>query len=309
MSILLAILGATSQGLFWSILAIGVYIAFRILDFADLTSEGSFALGGSVSAILIVGFHWNPFLSLIISVLAGMLSGAATGWLHTKLKIPAILSGILTMIALYSVNLRIMGQANTSLLGQDTIISIIKGLLPSAKELGMKDSTLQTMVSIAIGLVFAGAVICFLYWFFGTETGCAIRATGNNEAMVRAQGANTDRMKILGLVLGNGLIALSGGLVAQSQGYADVSMGIGAIVIGLASIVIGEVAFHKKRSFAKKLVAIIVGAIIYRIIIAIVLQIGLNTNDLKLLTAVIVAIALSVPVLKNKKLKVQREGQ
>lgn len=309
MNILLAALGAMSQGLFWAILAIGVYIAFRILDFADMTSEGSFALGGSVSAILIVGFGWNPFLSLIIAVLAGMISGALTGWLHTKLKIPAILSGILTMIALYSINLRIMGQANTSLLGKSTIGSIIKGMLPTAKELGMKDSTLQIFVTIGIGVVFSGAVIVFLYWFFGTEIGCAIRATGNNEAMVRAQGSNTDMMKIFGLVLGNGLIALSGALVAQSQGYADVSMGIGAIVIGLASIVIGEVVFHKKRSFAHKLVAIIVGSIIYRIIIAIVLQIGLNTNDLKLLTAVIVAIALSVPVLKSKNKKIQKEGQ
>lgn len=309
MNILLAILGATSQGLFWAILAIGVYIAFRILNFADLTSEGSFALGGSVSAILIVGLHWNPFLSLIVAVLAGMISGAVTGWLHTKLQIPAILSGILTMIALYSINLRIMGQANTSLLGQRTIVSIIKGALPKAKEIGMTDSTLQTLVTIAIGIVFSGAVICFLYWFFGTEIGCAIRATGNNEAMVRAQGTNTDSMKILGLVLGNGLIALSGALVAQSQGFADVSMGIGAIVIGLASIVIGEVVFQKKRSFAHNLLAIVVGSIIYRIIIAIVLQLGLNTDDLKLLTAVIVAFALSVPVLKNKKIKMQKEGE
>lgn len=300
MNLLLAALGAVSQGLFWAILAIGVYIAFRILDFADMTSEGSFALGGSVSAILIV-FGWNPFLSLIIAIFAGMIAGAVTGWLHTKLKIPAILSGILTMIALYSVNLRVMGQANTSLLGKSTIVTIIKSLLPPAKELGMKDSTFQILVSMAIGVVFSGIVIIFLYWFFGTEIGCTIRATGNNGAMVRAQGADTDKMKILGLMLGNGLIALSGALVAQSQGYADVGMGIGAIVIGLASIVIGEVVFFRKRSFAQKLLAIIVGSIIYRIIIAIVLQIGLNTDDLKLLTAVIVAAALSVPVVKNKK--------
>lgn len=304
MNILLAILGATSQGLFYAILAIGVYIAYRILNFADMTSEGSFALGGSVSAVLIVGLHWNPFLSLVIAVIAGMMSGAVTGWLHTKLQIPAILSGILSMIALYSINLRIMGQANTALNGQTTIISIIKGLLPKAEELGMKDSTLQTFVSIGIGIVFAGAVICFLYWFLGTEMGCAIRATGNNEAMVRAQGGNTDKMKILGLVVGNGLISLSGGLVAQYQGYADVSMGIGAIVIGLASIVIGEVVFHKSRSFKQKLISIVVGSIIYRIIIAVVLQLGLKTDDMKLLTAVVVALALSVPVIKQKKRKV-----
>ncbi len=290
-------------------MAIGVYIAFRILNFADMTSEGSFALGGSVSATMIVALGWNPFLSLIIAIIAGMLSGVITGLLHTKLKIPAILSGILSMIALYSINLRIMGQANTPLLGQGTIISEIKGLLPAAKELGIKDSMLQTLVSIGVGILFSLMVIAFLYWFFGTEVGCAIRATGNNEAMVRAQGANTDLMKIIGLALGNGLIALSGGLVAQSQGYADVSMGVGAIVTGLASIVIGEVVFHRRRSFAHKLLAIVIGSVIYRIIIAIVLQFGLNTNDLKLLTAVLVAVALSVPVLKKQKVKVRREGQ
>lgn len=308
-AIFLAALGALSQGLFWAILAIGVYIAFRILNFADMTSEGSFALGGSVSATMIVALGWNPFLSLIIAIIAGMLSGVITGLLHTKLKIPAILSGILSMIALYSINLRIMGQANTPLLGQGTIISEIKGLLPAAKELGIKDSMLQTLVSIGVGILFSLMVIAFLYWFFGTEVGCAIRATGNNEAMVRAQGANTDLMKIIGLALGNGLIALSGGLVAQSQGYADVSMGVGAIVTGLASIVIGEVVFHRRRSFAHKLLAIVIGSVIYRIIIAIVLQFGLNTNDLKLLTAVLVAVALSVPVLKKQKVKVRREGQ
>lgn len=308
-AIFLAALGALSQGLFWAILAIGVYIAFRILDFADLTSEGSFALGGSVSATMIVALGWNPFLSLFIAIIAGMLSGVVTGLLHTKLKIPAILSGILSMIALYSINLRIMGQANTPLLGQGTIISEIKGLLPAAEELGIKDSMLQTLVSIGVGLFFSLMVIAFLYWFFGTEVGCAIRATGNNEAMVRAQGANTDLMKIVGLAIGNGLIALSGGLVAQSQGYADVGMGVGAIVTGLASIVIGEVVFHRRRSFAHKLLAIVIGSVIYRIIIAIVLQFGLNNNDLKLLTAVLVAVALSVPVLKKQKVKVRKEGQ
>ena len=307
-AILLASVGALSQGLFWAILAIGVYISFRILDIADMTSEGSFALGGSVSATVIVVLGWNPFLSLIIAIIAGMLSGVVTGLLHTKLKIPAILSGILSMIALYSVNLRIMGQANTPLLGQKTVISEIKGILPAAKELGIKDSLLQTLVSIGIGIAFVILVVAFLYWFFGTEIGCTIRATGNNEAMVRAQGSNTDLMKIIGLALGNGLIALSGGLVAQSQGYADVSMGVGAIVVGLASIVIGEVVFHRKRSFAYKLRAIIIGAVIYRIIIAIVLQFGLNTNDLKLLTAVLVAVALSVPVLKKQKVMVHKEG-
>jgi putative tryptophan/tyrosine transport system permease protein len=300
-AILMAMLGATSQGLLWAILAIGVYVAFRILNFADMTSEGSFALGGSVCAFLIVGFGWNPFISLFVSILAGVLAGAITGILHTKLKIPAILSGILTMISLYSVNLKIMGQANTPLLGNKTILSEIKAILPTAKELGIKDTLLQNFITLGIGLVFGVIVICFLYWFFGTEVGCAIRATGNNEAMVRAQGSNTDFMKTIGLMVGNGLIALSGGLVAQTQGYADVTMGVGAIVIGLASIVIGEVIFHRKRSFVSKLISIFVGSIIYRVIIAIVLQLGLDTNYLKLLTAVLVAFALSVPVLKAQK--------
>ncbi|MFU0826301.1 MAG: ABC transporter permease [Lachnoclostridium sp.] len=301
----LTALSACSQGLFWAILAIGVFIAFRILDFADMTSEGSFALGGSVSATLIVAFGWNPFLSLTIVILAGMLSGVVTGLLHTKLKIPAILSGILSMIALYSINLRIMGQANTPLLGKDTIISKIKAKLPSAQELGIKDSMLQTLVCIGVGILFITVVIVFLYWFFGTEIGCAIRATGNNEAMVRAQGGNTDLMKIIGLAIGNGLIALSGGLVTQTQGYADVNMGVGAIVIGLASIVIGEVIFHRRRSFAHKLLAIVIGSIIYRIIIAFVLYLGLNTDDLKLFTAILVAAALSIPVLMKQKIKLR----
>lgn len=308
MNIVMAIFGAVSQGLTWAILALGVYLTFRILNFADMSCEGSFALGGSTSAVLMVNLHWNPFVTLIVATLAGMAAGAVTGFLHTKLKIPAILSGILTMIGLYSVNLRVMGQANTSLIGQNTIISIIKGLLPEAKELGIKDSTLQTWVTMGVGLVFIIAVIIILYWFFGTELGCCIRATGNNEAMVRAQGVNTDKMKILGLLLSNGLIALSGALVTQSQGYADVSMGVGAIVIGLASIVIGEVLFLKVKNFAGKLIAIIIGSIIYRIIIAVVLQFGLATDDLKLFTAIVVALALSVPVLKKKKGTVRREA-
>ena len=298
MQYIMAIFGATSQGLTWAILALGVYISFRILNFADLSVEGSFALGGSVSAVLIVGFQWHPLLSILIATGAGMMAGSVTGILHTKFKIPAILSGILTMIGLYSINLRIMGRANTPLISSNTIISSIKDFLPAASELGMKDSTLQTSVTIAVGLLFSIAIIGVLYWFFGTEIGCCIRATGNNEAMVRAQGVSTDKMKIFGLILSNGLIAMSGALVTQSQGYADIGMGIGAIVIGLASIVVGEVIFFKVRHFALKLLTIVAGSIIYRIIIAVVLQGGLNPNDMKLMTAIIVALALSIPVLK-----------
>lgn len=307
-SIIMAIFGATAQGLTWVVLALGVYISFRILNCADMTCEGSFALGGSVSAVLVV-LGCNPFLSLIIASLAGMAAGGITGLLHTKLRIPAILSGILTMSGLYSINLIIMGKANTSLLNKKTIISIVKGLFPKASELGMKDSTLQNWVTMLVGFVLTIAVIAVLYWFFGTEIGCCIRATGNNAAMVRAQGVNTDKVTILGLAISNGLIAMSGALVTQSQGYADVSMGVGAIVIGLASIIIGEVIFTKARNFAMKLMAIMAGTIVYRIIIAVVLQLGLDTDYMRLLTAVVVAVALSMPILKNNKIGFRKGGK
>ncbi|WP_310605356.1 ABC transporter permease [Anaerosporobacter sp.] len=298
--LLFAILGATGQGLLWAVLALGIYITFKILDVADMTCDGSFALGGCLSVTLVVA-GWNPFLSLIISVLAGMLAGMVTGFLHTKLKIPAILAGILTMISLYSINLRIMGQPNKSLIKIDNIITLIKKIIPPSIMDSIKYSTLNSIIVIAVGLIF-GIILCFtLYWFFGTEVGSALRATGSNEDMIRALGQNTDLMKILGLVISNGLIALAGGLVAQSQGYGDVVMGQGAIVIGLASIVIGEVFFGRCVSFVSKLISVIVGSVIYRVIIAIVLQIGLNNNDQKLFTAIIVAFALSLPVIKTTK--------
>lgn len=305
MNLLMAMFGAFSQGLLWSILAMGVYITFRILNFADMSCEGSFALGGSFSTMLIVAFGLNPFVSIIAGMMAGMLAGIITGFLHTKLKIPAILSGILTMIALYSINIRLMGQANTSLNNQSTIITIVRDFLSETVDLGIRSSTLQTIVTIIVGVIFVSAVITILYWFFGTEIGCCIRGTGNNESMVRAQGVSTDKMKIFALILSNGLIALCGGLISQSQGYADVNMGIGAIVIGLASIVIGEVLF-KKTNFAQKLLSIVVGSVIYRIIIAVVLQMGLHTDDLKLLTAIVVATALAVPVIKENRMKIHK---
>lgn len=305
MNVLMAIFGALSQGLIWAILAMGVYISFRILNFADMSCEGSFALGGSLSTMLIVALGLNPIISILIGTMGGMLAGGITGFLHTKLKIPSILSGILTMIALYSVNIRIMGQANTSLNNQKTIISLVRGLLPAAESIGIRSSTLHISVTALVGLFFVAAVIIILYWFFGTEIGSCIRATGDNEFMVRAQGVNTNKMIVFALVISNGLIALCGGLIAQSQGYADVNMGIGAIVIGLASIVIGEVVF-KRTNFAHKLIAIVIGSMIYRVIIAIVLQLGLHTDDLKLLTAIVVATALSVPVLKQNKFKLQK---
>lgn len=306
MNYLMAALGALSQGLVWAILAMGVFITFKLLNFADMSCEGSFALGGSISALLVVKAGLNPFITILIALLAGMMAGLMTGFLHTKLKIPAILSGILTMISLYSINLRIMGQANTSLVGQKTIISILKSILPKTLEANLSSSLIQTFVTIGVGLVYSLIVVGVLYWFFGTEIGSAIRATGNNENMVRAQGISTDLMKILGLMLSNGLIAVSGALVTQSQGYADVGMGIGAIVYALAPIVIGEVIFFKVRNFAGRLFGIIIGSIIYRIIIALVLQIGFNTNDLKLLSAIIVALALSIPVIRQNVVLVKR---
>lgn len=306
MNYLMAALGALSQGLVWAILAMGVFITFKLLNFADMSCEGSFALGGSISALLVVKAGLNPFITILIALLAGMMAGLMTGFLHTKLKIPAILSGILTMISLYSINLRIMGQANTSLVGQKTIISILKSILPKTLEANLSSSLIQTFITIGVGLVYSLIVVGVLYWFFGTEIGSAIRATGNNENMVRAQGISTDLMKILGLMLSNGLIAVSGALVTQSQGYADVGMGIGAIVYALAPIVIGEVIFFKVRNFAGRLFGIIIGSIIYRIIIALVLQIGFNTNDLKLLSAVIVALALSIPVIRQNVVLAQR---
>lgn len=289
MGILLAIQGAASQGVLWGIMALGLYITFKVLDFADLTVDGSFALGGAVSAVLLVN-GWNPFLSLLIAFLAGGISGVVTGLLHTKLEIPGILAGILTMIALYSINIRIMGQANTPLLGVDTIMVKLEILL------GID----RTMSSLIVGVVFSVIIIMILYWFFGTELGSVIRATGNNERMVRAQGVNTDNMKIIGLMLSNALVALSGAMVAQSQGYGDVGMGTGTIVIGLASIIIGEVIFGARFSFWYRLMSVVFGSIIYRIIIAVVLQLGLKSTDLKLLTAIIVALALALPVVKSK---------
>lgn len=292
MNILLAIEGAISQGVLWGLMTLGVYITFKILDFPDMTVDGSFALGGAVSAIMIIK-GVNPWLALLPAMLAGMAAGAVTGILHTKVKIPGILAGILSMIALYSINIRIMGQANTSLLGESTVLTILGNVINAS----------TNNLALIIGVLVSIIVISILYWFFGTEIGSAIRATGNNEYMVRALGANTDTMKIIGLMLSNALVALSGAFVAQSQGYADVGMGQGTIVIGLASIIIGEVIFGNRFNFAYKLVSVIGGSIIYRIIIAVVLQLGMESTDLKLLTAVIVAVALAIPVMKPKAIK------
>ena len=290
MSVLLAMQGALSQGVLWGLMALGVYITYRILDIADLTVDGSFATGGAVCAVGVVN-GVDPILALLLATIAGAVAGFVTGFLHTKCEIPAILAGILTQIGLYSINLRIMGRSNTPLLKSETLF----------KNISEMTGLSSTWTALIIGIIVSVVIVAILYWYFGTEIGSAIRATGNNEQMVRALGVNTSVTKILGLMIGNALISLSGALVTQSQGYADIKMGIGAIVIGLASIVIGEVIFGQKGNFAIRLTSIIVGSIIYRIIVAIVLQMGMNTDDLKLLTAILVAIALSVPVLISKR--------
>ncbi|NLW20380.1 MAG: ABC transporter permease [Clostridiales bacterium] len=281
------LLGAVSLGLLWSIMTLGVYISYRVLDVADLTVEGSITLGAAVCARMIVAGN-NPYLALGLAFLAGLGAGLVTGLLHTKLRIPALLSGILTMIALYSVNLRVMGMANVSMLRMTTAYTLIGRLLGVDK----------TVSVIILGGVMALFIVAVLYWFFGTEVGSAIRATGNNPYMVRAQGVNTDTTIIIGLMLANGLVSLAGGLIAQSQNYADVQMGTGAIVIGLASLIIGEVLFGK-RNFFSRLLSMLFGAITYRVIIALVLRLGMPADDLKLFTAITVALALSLPRFKD----------
>ena len=275
-------LGAVSLGLLWAVMTIGVYITYRVLDIADLTVEGSLPLGAAVACSLITQ-GVNPYLASLCALLAGCLAGLCTGLLHTKLKIPALLSGILTMISLWSVNLHVMGMPNLSILRMPTVFQPLE-------RLGMS----KNAAMIAVGAVCALGLIAALYWFFGTELGSAIRATGNNQKMVRAQGINTDTMKILGLVISNALVALSGALIAQSQNFADVQMGPGSIVIGLASLIIGEVLFGR-RGFLSRLLSLILGAIVYRLIIALVLEMGMPTNDLKLFTAATVALALWLP--------------
>ena len=291
------IISTIAQGLLWALLALGVFITFRILDVADLTVEGSFPMGAAISAVLIT-MGVNPWITVIVAGIGGMIAGAVTGWIHTKLKIPALLAGILTMIALYSVNLHIMGKANISLLRMDTVYSAIHSM-------GISNAVALTIIGVVVTVV----VGLFLFWFFGTELGTSIRATGVNPQMIRAQGVNTDSMIVLGLLLSNGFVAVSGALIAQSQGFADIGMGVGTIVIGLASVIIGEVLFASSSvvrklfgnsSFVLSLVAVVFGSIIYRIVIGTVLYLGMPPNDLKLFTAILVALALSLPTWQGK---------
>ncbi len=280
--------GAVAQGAIWGIMAVGVYITFKILDLADLTVDGSFGTGGAV-LVVCTASGMNIWLAMLAALIAGCLAGLVTGVLHTKFGIPAILAGILTQIALYSVNLRIMsGKANLPL-------SVMK----------YKDILLVTLRNINKSLIvcalFVAAIIVILYWFFGTELGHSLRATGCNPAMARANGINTSTNKIIGFVISNGLVALAGGLLAQYQGFADVNMGRGSIVIGLAAIIIGDVVFGKLfKNFALKLFGTVLGGIIYYIVISFVLWLGLPANDLKMLTAAVVALFLGIPYWKSK---------
>ena len=288
--------GAVAQGLIWGIMAIGVYITYRILDVADLTVDGSLGTGGAVCVVLVL--NGMPVgVALVAATLAGMLAGLVTGLFHTACGIPAILAGILTQLALYSVNLRIMGTGTGG--GKANLpISVDKySLLVSARYV----RALALNNPIFVLLIFCAILIGVLYWFFGTELGCSLRATGANQHMARAQGINTNITIVLGLMVSNGLVALAGGLLSQYQGFSDINMGRGAIVIGLAAVIIGEVIFGKIfRNFALKLTAAVIGAIIYYIVLQIVLQLGLNTNDLKLITALIVAVFLAIPYWKSK---------
>ena len=288
-SLMNALPGAAAQGLAWGIMAIGVYITYRILDVADLTVDGSLATGGAV-CVMLIRAGLNPWVALLCALLAGMLAGLVTGLLHTRCGIPTILSGILTQLALYSVNLRIMASKANQALSVDKY-----DLLLSQRYV----RSLSLNNPLPLLLLFTVAVIAALYWFFGTEKGGSIRATGDNPNMARAQGINTDSNIVLGLMLSNGLVALSGALLAQYQGSSDINMGRGAIVIGLAAVIISEVLFGRLFvNFGLKLFAVSIGAIVYYIVLQLVLQLGLNTNDLKLFTAIIVAIFLAVPHLQ-----------
>ena len=282
--------GGVAQGIIWGIMALGVYITFRLLDVADLTVDGSFTTGGAMTAMLILA-GWPAWAALLVAVLAGLLAGLVTGLLHTKLGIPAILAGILTQFALYSINLRIMGMSANKPVNPDRYrLLLTLRHIPSA---------------ILVGLILAAVLIAILYWYFGTEQGSALRATGSNPAMSRAQGININSMKVLGLSLSNGVVALSGGLMAQYQGFADINMGRGAIVIGLAAVIIGEVLcdaiFRKGCSFHTRLSFVVLGGVVYYIVMVIILWLRLDSNDLKLFTAVLVAVFLAVPYLQAQR--------
>lgn len=287
------LLSATSQGFLWSLMAIGVYLTFRILDIADMTAEGSFPLGGGIAAICIVK-GVNPFLATLLAFAGGMVAGFVTGILNTKLKIPALLAGIITMTGLYSITSRVMDNAaNVSLLGKNTVFTF-------AQNLGLS----RNNAVIAIGLVMSLLVIVLLTLFFKTEIGLAMRATGDNPDMSAANGIKTENMKILGYMISNACIALSGALLAQNNGFADLNSGVGTIVIGLASIIIAEVLFRNKK-IGFRLITLAVGAILYRFILALVFEMNVQPSDAKLASALVLVVCLSLP---NLKLRLKKNG-
>lgn len=285
------VVSALSQGLLWSVLAVGVYLSYRFLNISDLTSEGSFTLGAAVCASNIVR-GIDPLLSCLLALIAGALAGLVTGVLHTKFKMPSLLAGILSMTGLYSINLRIMGKANIPLTQSVTLLTKLKDMLGLTRD---RDG------AIYLGLIVVIILIVLLVWFFNTEFGFSVVATGNNDKMIRANGVDSDKTIIAGLMLSNALIALSGSLVAQYNGYADVTMGIGAIVVGLASVIIGEVLF-KDKYFAVCLIGVVVGSIIYRLIVTFVVNTNfISANDMKLFTAIVVAVAIIIANKGGKK--------
>ena len=299
MSLITALPGAAAQGLIWGIMAIGVYITFRILDIADLTVDGTLCTGGAVCIMMMLSGH-NVWVSMLVATGAGLLAGLATGIFHTFMGIPAILAGILTQLSLYSVNLKIMGKANQA-------INVDKfNLLVSLRRVKGVALTQNTLFILAIMIII---MIAVLYWFFGTELGCSLRATGCNPSMSRAQGINTDRNKVLGLMLSNGLVALSGALLTQYQGFADINMGRGSIVIGLAAVIIGEAIFSRIfRNFALKLLSVVFGSILYYLVLQIVIWMGIDTDLLKMLSALVVAFFLAFPYWKGKYFTKAKQG-
>ena len=282
--------GGIAQGLIWGLMALGVLITFRLLDVADLTVDGSFTLGAAVTVMLIIA-GWPAWLAMLVAVIAGILAGLCTGLLHVKLGIPVILAGILTQFSLYSINLRIMGMAANKALSVDKYNLIL--------------SSRNITSSILTSLVIAFVLVCVFYWYFGTEQGSALRATGSNPAMSRALGIDIGAMKVLGLAISNGVVALSGGLMSQYQGFADINMGRGAIVIGLAAVIIGEVLgkaiLSKHLNFFGTMSFVVIGGVVYYLVVVLVLWLRLNSNDLKLITAVIVALFLAVPYLREQR--------
>lgn len=289
-----ALPGAAAQGLIWGIMAIGVYLTYRILDIADLTVDGSFCTGGAVCVMLMLGGQ-NVWVAMLGAILAGMVTGLATGFFHTFMGIPAILAGILTQLGLYSVNLKIMGKANQA-------INVDKfDLLVSLRYIKNVSFFKNTIFIVAVMIL---VLILILYWFFGTELGCSLRATGSNDKMARAQGINTDFARVLGLMLSNGLVALAGALLGQYQGFADVNMGRGAIVIGLAAVIIGEAIFGKIfHNFGFRLLGVALGSIVYYLVLQLVIWLGIDRDLLKLLSALVVAFFLGIPTWKARYMK------